>query len=99
MKKSFSLGFMLAIAMLVMAAGQAFAVSVPTSGTFFYQGYDLVVNDILKGPVGFIAGVAVIVWGATMIPRGQYLPAIGTLLAGGAMLKADDITQTLGMII
>ncbi|MDO3380358.1 hypothetical protein [Geoalkalibacter halelectricus] len=100
MKAKVSVGFLMALAILLVASGQAFGFTGGLDPTdFFYTGYDLVVNRILNGPIGFIAGVAVIVWGATMIPRGQYLPAVGTLLAGGAILKADDIVNTMGMII
>ena len=98
--ESFRLMFLVAFVGAVMLTGtDVFAITSPTSGTFAYSIFDLAVNDILSGPIGFVAGVGAVVWGAMLAMRNQYIPAIGALLSGGALLGADSIVQTMGIMI
>ena len=71
----------------------------PSTGSFAYDIYDIGVNSILKGPIGFIGGVGAIVFGAIEAIRGRILEAVPAILGGAALLKADSIVQTLGCII
>lgn len=73
-------------------------VSAPTSG-FAYDVYDIAVNKILKGPIGFVGGVGAIALGAIMAIRAQIMGAIPTVLGGAVLLKADAITESLGALI
>ncbi len=94
---------LLAATVLTMAfflfCGTAMAWTVPAAGSFAYSLYDFGVNKILKGPAGFIGGVGMILWAATMLPKGAYLQAGATALAGGLLASADTITGSMGMII
>ncbi len=78
---------------------EAFAMTAPSSGSFAYDIYDIGVNSILKGPIGFIGGVGAIVFGAIEAIRGRILEAVPAILGGAALLKADSIVQTLGCIV
>ena len=77
----------------------ALAMTAPSTGSFAYDIYDIGVNSILKGPIGFIGGVGAIVFGAIEAIRGRILEAVPAILGGAALLKADSIVQTLGCII
>ncbi len=77
----------------------AHAITAPASGSFAYSVYDIGVNDILKGPIGFVGGVAAIVWGAVTAIQGRIMSAVPAIIGGAAMLKADAIVSSLGAII
>lgn len=80
-------------------AGVVFAFNAPTNGDFAYDIYDIAINKILAGPIGFVGGVAAIVVGAFAVIRAQIMLGIGAILGGVFMLKADSIIQSLGALI
>jgi hypothetical protein len=84
----------------VLCAACAFAYDdVPASGDVAYDVYDIFVNDILKGPIGFTVAVALIAYGVVVSVRGEVVPAILALIAGGVIYKVDTIVKTLGFAI
>lgn len=82
----------------------AHAIAIPVAGVggapnpLGYEIYDVAVNKMLNGPVGFVAGVGIIGFGAMQIMKAWPLALLG-VLGGSAMLKADDIVTTLGALI
>lgn len=80
-------------------ATNAMAMAVPAAGSFAYDLYDIAINSILLGPIGFIAGVGFIVLAAIMAIRNMYVPAGGLVLAAAFMLKADTVVQSFGGMI
>lgn len=85
--------------LLFFCAGSVLAITAPATTGFAYTMYDIVVIKMLQGAIGFISGLALVIWGASMLPRGAYLPAAFTVAAGGMVIKADTIVTSLGMII
>jgi hypothetical protein len=77
----------------------AMAMTVPAAGSFAYDLYDIGVNQILLGPIGFVAGVACMVFAAILAIRQMILPAAGVVLGGAFLLKADAVVQTIGATI
>lgn len=77
----------------------AHAITAPATGSFAYSVYDIGVNQILKGPIGFVGGVGAVVWGAIAAVQGKIMTAVPAILGGAAMLKADSIVSSLGAII
>jgi hypothetical protein len=69
-----------------------------TSSGFGGDIYDIAVNKILKGPIGTVAGIAAICIGAVSAIKGQYMAAIPAALGGVALLKADSILHSMGLI-
>ena len=88
-----------AVVLLTSMATNAFALAAPGAGTFAYDIYDIAINSILKGPIGFVAGAAAIVFGSVIAIQGKILAAVPAILGGAALLKADSIVTTLGAII
>lgn len=84
---------------LLILATNADAMTVPAAGSFAYDLYDIGVNQILLGPIGFVAGVACMVFAAILAIRQMILPAAGVVLGGAFLLKADAVVQTIGAII
>jgi hypothetical protein len=91
----FSLGF-LAVLIIPVAA---MAIQAPNdTGAFGYDLYDIAVNGMLKGPIGFVGGLTAIVLSAINITK-NWMLAAGGILGGTALLKADTIVSTMGMLI
>lgn len=84
---------------LVVFSGMADAATVPGAGEFGYDVYDIAVNKIVQGPIGFVAGVMSIAYGGVETVRGNVWIGIPAAIGGAVVLKADSITQTLGAII
>ena len=87
-----------AVPLLVLGSMSASAITAPATGTFAYDLYDVAVNDMLKGPVGFVGGLAAIVLSAVQITK-RWMLGAGGVLGGTAMIKADSITTSLGMVL
>ena len=77
----------------------AMAMTVPAAGSFAYDLYDIGVNQILLGPVGFVGGVGCMVFAAILAIRQMILPAAGVVLGGAFLLKADTVVQSVGSMI
>lgn len=89
----------LAFAFVALYAATAAAISTPASSSFAYDVYDIGVNGVLKGPIGFVGGVGAVVFGAVTAIRGAVIQALPALLGGGILLKADAIVTTLGATV
>jgi hypothetical protein len=97
-KKSITALMVLGAACLL-AATRAHAFNPPAAGTFAFDIYDIGVNQILKGPIGFAAGVGSMVAASVMAIRQMLLPAAATVLGGAFLLKADSVVASLGALI
>jgi hypothetical protein len=90
---------LMALIVLIVSAGAAFAFTAPAATDFFYDIYDIGVNRMLKGPIGFVGGIIAMVAAAILAVRQMILPAAGTVLAGIFLLKADSLVTSLGALI
>ena len=102
-KKGFELKKIVVPALMVGVASLAvapdvFAITTP-SGGFAQSVYDVVVTDMLQGPVGFVAGVGAIAFGAYSAVTSRILPAISAIGGGAILLKADSIVGSMGMLM
>lgn len=84
--------------LLTFVASTAMAFTAPATGAFGYDVYDIVVNQILNGPIGFIGGVALIVLGVTKIMT-NWMLTILCIIAGTMLIRAEDMVVTLGATI
>jgi hypothetical protein len=83
---------------MMMLAATAGAFAAPAAGSFGYDVYDIVVNQILNGPIGFIGGVILIVFGATQIIK-NWMMTIMCVIAGTVLIRAEDLVITLGAMV
>jgi len=88
----------LALLLVLALSPVAMAITAPAAGAFAYDVYDVAVNSILKGPIGFVGGVVAIVFGAVAAIRAEVMYAIPAILGGAVLLKADSIVTSLGAI-
>lgn len=92
-------GLVLGAAFIAVAPGSAHAIATPVAGSFAFDLYDIAVNDLLKGPAGFVGGIAGMLTAAILLMRQQLLPAGATVLGSAFLLKADSIVGSLGALI
>jgi hypothetical protein len=76
----------------------AYAFKAPVAGDLGYDIYDIVVNKGVKGPLGFVAGVAAFLFGVSRL-FSNIMIGIPTIVAAVCLIKADAILQTFGMVI
>ncbi len=92
-------GFIAMGGVLMLASVDASAWTTPSTGDSFYQAYDIVVNDFLKGPIGFVSGLVMIGVGIISLVNAAYKIALPAILAGGLLSSADTLTTSLGASI
>jgi hypothetical protein len=83
---------------LILAASAAYAFTAPAPGDLGYDIYDIVVNQGVKGPLGFVGGVAAFLFGVSRL-FSNIMIGIPTIVAAVCLIKADSILQTFGMLI
>ncbi len=84
---------------LVVMATPAFAITAPSSGEFLYDLYDIAVNKLVKGAVGFVGGVAAISYGFYTMIQGNLMRAVPAILGGAGIIKADTVVTSLGALL
>lgn len=82
----------------LLSTNAAMAFTAPAAGSFGYDVYDVVVTQILSGPIGFVGGVVLIVWGASQLMR-SWMTTIMCVIAGTVLIKAVTILTSLGMLV
>ncbi|WDF74234.1 hypothetical protein [Novosphingobium sp. KACC 22771] len=90
--------FGLPFAALALIAGPAHAFQAPAQGDLGYDIYDIVVNKGVKGPLGFVGGVAAFLFGVSRL-FSNIMIGIPTIVAAVCLIKADSILQTFGMVV
>lgn len=81
------------VAMTLASAAHAF--QAPAAGDL---GYDIVVNQGVKGPLGFVGGVAAFLFGVSRL-FSNIMIGIPTIVAAVCLIRADSILQTFGMMV
>ncbi len=96
-KSKFGMAAIISGLVVVLFPSLSAAISVPAAGSFAYDIYDVVVVQVLQGPIGFVGGLATIVIGAAQLTKSWVMAILG-IIAGTVIIKADDITTSLGML-
>ena len=79
-------------------AGGAHAITAPTSGTLFYDAYDIVINSMLKGAVGFVAAILIFALSVGLFLMQKVVPGIVGIVCAAILIKADTIVTSLGAV-
>lgn len=88
-----------AAAALAASTGAAMAFTTPAAGQLGYDLYNIVVNQGVLGPVGFMAAVIMLVVGVGGLIRGSIIPGVFSLIAAATIFAADQIVTTLGFVV
>ncbi|MDO6415434.1 hypothetical protein Q4F19_13660 [Sphingomonas sp. BIUV-7] len=86
------------LAAFAFVGGGAHAFTAPAVGDLGYDIYDIVVNKGVKGPLGFVGGVAAFLFGVSRL-FSNVMVGIPTIVAAVCLIKSDTILQTFGMVI
>ena len=86
------------LAFFALVSGGAHAFTAPAVGDLGYDIYDIVVNKGVKGPMGFVGGVAAFLFGVSRL-FSNVMIGIPTIVAAVCLIKSDAILQTFGMVI
>lgn len=86
-------------ALFLSTPGSVFAMTAPATGTFGYDIYDIVVNGISKGAIGFGVGVAGVATAGFLAWKQQFPGMLGVVAGTGAIVKADSLVTTFGALI
>ena len=89
---------LVAIMLLLSSALPSFAITAPTSGSLFYDVYDIVVNSMLKGAVGFVAAILVFMMGIGLFFMQKIIPGVIAVVCAALIVKADAIVTSLGLL-
>lgn len=89
---------LVAFAAATILASAAHAFQAPAVGDLGYDIYDIVVNQGVKGPLGFVGGVAAFLFGVSRL-FSNIMIGIPTIVAAVCLIRADSILQTFGMMI
>ncbi|MFZ5571295.1 MAG: hypothetical protein ACOZF0_12875 [Thermodesulfobacteriota bacterium] len=80
-------------------AATAAAITAPTGPTdFAWDVYDIGVNKILNGPIGFVAGAGAMVAGAVAAIQQKLALASMAIIGGAVLLNADSMVTSLGLV-
>lgn len=83
--------------MLVMMASSAFAFTPPANGDMFYEVYDLVINNVMSGPIGFVIGAIMLIGGIFLLVQGKgFLLPLICLVGGVILVKVESIVTSFG---
>lgn len=93
-----SLVMLIAVAVLLLGSAlPSFAITAPTAGSLFYDVYDIVVNSMLKGAIGFVAAILVFMMGIGLFFAQKIIPGIIGVVCAALIIKADAIVTSLGL--
>jgi len=90
--------FAVLLATIAVAAWPVMAFTAPAATSLGYSVYTVVVTQLLGGPIGFVGGVILIVWGATQVMK-QWLITVLCIIAGTVIIKAQTIVTSLGALV
>ena len=79
-------------------AGGAHAITAPATGSLFYDAYDIVINSMLKGAVGFVAAILIFAMSIGLFLMQKVVPGIVGIVCAAILIKADTIVTSLGAV-
>jgi hypothetical protein len=88
---------MMAFGVVILSAKIAAAFTAPAADTFAYTVYDVAINQMLNGAVGFVGGVGAMALGAVMAIQQKIMLAVPCILGGAALLNAESLVTALGL--
>ena len=79
--------------------GLSFAFETPSDGSFAYNVYDLFINDILTGAIGFVIAAGLILYAIFWAVRSNIFGTIVCAICAGLIIFIEEVVVSLGMVI
>ena len=77
----------------------AFAFTAPASGSFAFSVYDLFMNEILTGAIGFVIAAGLVLYALFWAVRSNFFGTIICAIAAGLIIFIEDVVVSLGVDI
>ncbi len=87
----------LAVLIVMFVVPSAWAFEEPSSGSFGYEVYDFVINNVFSGAIGVTLAMLIFAYGIFWILRSQVFGAVTCLIAAIFFFKLKDIVLSLGV--
>lgn len=91
--------FSVVLVLIAVTAQCAFAMTAPADGSKFKAISDLIVKDVVNGPIGYALCVVSGVFTAGMMVMSRIGPAVGGLIGTALMATAPSIVTSMGAMI
>lgn len=98
LEKSLLVIFLILLALSIFAS-ISFGATAPQQGDKFYEISDLLVNDIIGGPIGYAIAVIAGIYSAVMLATARIVPAVMGIAGTAFMVIAPSIVESLGALI
>ena len=79
--------------------GLASAFTAPASGSFAFSVYDLFMNEILTGAIGFVIAAGLVLYALFWAVRSNFFGTIICAIAAGLIIFIEDVVVSLGVDI
>jgi hypothetical protein len=93
----------LSIAVYVLTIGLcpavALAFAAPATGSFAYSVYDLFMNDILTGAIGFVIAAGLVLYALFWAVRSNVFGTIVCAICAGLIIFIEEVVISLGVTI
>jgi hypothetical protein len=93
----------LSIAVYVLTIGLcpavALAFAAPATGSFAYSVYDLFMNDILTGAIGFVIAAGLVLYALFWAVRSNVFGTIVCAICAGLIIFIEEVVISLGVMI
>ena len=90
----------LAVLCMTLMATSAFAYTTPTSGDLMYDVYDILIVQLLGGPVGFVIAAIMFLGGIFLLVQGKgFLLPFVCLSGAVVIIKCEAIVSSFGFSI
>ena len=91
----------MSIAVFVLVIGfcptLSFAFTAPASGSFAFSVYDLFMNEILTGAIGFVIAAGLVLYALFWAVRSNVFGTIVCAIAAGLIIFIEDVVISLGL--
>jgi hypothetical protein len=77
----------------------AFAFTAPASGSFAFSVYDLFMNEILTGAIGFVIAAGLVLYALFWAVRSNVFGTIVCAICAGLIIFIEDVVISLGVDI
>lgn len=86
-------------ALVLSIPGSALAMQTPAAGSFGYDFYDIIVNKMSTGAIGFGVSMAGIAMASFLAWKQQFPAMLGVLAGTGGIIQSPNIVTTFGVLI
>lgn len=89
----------ISLATIVLSPVSAMAFEAPSTGSFAYSVYDLFMNDILTGAIGFVIAAGLILYAIFWAVRSNIFGTIICAICAGLIIFIEEVVISLGITI